>query len=79
MEANMNDPAKWGTRSGNDADPLPEDSTQGMAVLYSRLADGYARLWSPVIRPMAVPILHELPLHSAPCSGYGHGRRRADP
>src|SRR5207249_2791887 len=32
---------------------------------YSAIADPYARLWSPVIRPMALPILEMLPLGQA--------------
>src|SRR5437016_236068 len=46
-------------------DGLPDDPTQRMAVLYSRLAQAYARLWSPVIRPMALPLLRALPLNDA--------------
>jgi SAM-dependent methyltransferase len=51
--------------SDGTGDGLPDDPTQRMAVLYSRLAQAYARLWSPVIRPMALPLLRALPLHSA--------------
>jgi SAM-dependent methyltransferase len=39
--------------------------TPQLAAEYSALADPYSRLWSPVIRPMALPILEMLPLGQA--------------
>src|SRR2546428_13067418 len=39
--------------------------TPQLAAEYSAIADPYARLWSPVIRPMALPILEMLPLGQA--------------
>jgi SAM-dependent methyltransferase len=44
---------------------LSDDPTLRMAKLYSALAEPYAQLWSPVIRPMALPLLHNLHLQSA--------------
>src|SRR5256885_2136773 len=40
-------------------------ATPQLAAEYSALADPYSRLWSPVIRPMALPILEMLPLGQA--------------
>ena len=41
------------------------DESARLAVEYSSKADAYAHQWAPVIRPMALPLLHELPLGSA--------------
>ena len=40
-------------------------TTPQLAAEYSAIADPYSRLWSPVIRPMALPILEMLPLGQA--------------
>ena len=40
-------------------------ATPQLAAEYSAIADPYARLWSPVIRPMAQPMLEMLPLAKA--------------
>lgn len=42
------------------------DSSRELAAEYTRVAAAYARYWSPVIRPMALPLLRELPLAGAP-------------
>ena len=36
-----------------------------LAEEYSRKADAYASHWSPIIRPMAVPLVQQLPLDTA--------------
>lgn len=42
-----------------------ENPVAARAAWYSELAEGYARLWSPVIRPMAEHLLGALPLAGA--------------
>jgi len=39
--------------------------SRGLADEYSAKAEGYARLWSPVLQPLAGPLLDELPLAGA--------------
>ena len=41
------------------------DATETLAKEYSAKSVAYARLWSPVIRPMALPLLPALPLREA--------------
>src|SRR4051812_13092577 len=48
-----------------DPVPVPVDHAQQVAAAYSDSAEAYARLWSPVIRPMAQALLAALPLHDA--------------
>lgn len=40
-------------------------ATPELAAEYSGLADAYSRLWSPVIKPMGLPVLDMLPLAEA--------------
>jgi SAM-dependent methyltransferase len=41
------------------------DASGSLSAEYSRIARDYARQWSPVIRPMALPLLSALPLRGA--------------
>src|SRR5260221_2877614 len=41
------------------------DASETLAKEYTAKALAYARLWSPVIRPMALPLLPALPLRTA--------------
>ena len=41
------------------------DASENLADEYSAKSVAYARLWSPVIRPMALPLLPALPLQTA--------------
>jgi SAM-dependent methyltransferase len=41
------------------------DASEALAAEYAAKSAAYARLWSPVIRPMALPILPALPLRMA--------------
>jgi SAM-dependent methyltransferase len=41
------------------------DASQSLSAEYSAKSADYARHWSPVIRPMALPLLPALPLKSA--------------
>ena len=40
-------------------------ATQALAAEYSAKAAAYARLWAPVLQPLALPLLDALPLASA--------------
>src|SRR5262245_763573 len=48
-----------------DAQVPPDEPTSLRAALYSANAREYARLWSPVIRPMGRCLLHALPFAGA--------------
>jgi len=41
------------------------DASEALAEEYTEKSIAYARLWSPVIRPMALPLLPALPLPTA--------------
>lgn len=41
------------------------DSSRELAAEYARTAEAYEQYWSPVIRPMALPLLPKLPLARA--------------
>lgn len=47
------------------SEPTPPASGPGDEVPYDRIADGYARHWGPVIRPMAEAVLELVPLLDA--------------
>jgi SAM-dependent methyltransferase len=49
----------------SDPAPIPIDHTRQVAEAYSSSAGAYTLLWSPVIRPMAQPLLAALPLRDA--------------
>jgi ubiquinone/menaquinone biosynthesis C-methylase UbiE len=55
------------TRSAhaNPAEPPAEEQTRLLAERYSMRAGVYDALWSPVIQPMAEPVLRALPLAGA--------------
>jgi hypothetical protein len=46
-------------------EPSAEEQTRLLAERYSMRAKSYDALWSPVIQPMAEPVLKALPLASA--------------
>jgi SAM-dependent methyltransferase len=47
------------------SDPPPAQRTAELAARYSAAAEDYARLWSPVIRPMGQRLIRALPLADA--------------
>jgi ubiquinone/menaquinone biosynthesis C-methylase UbiE len=49
----------------SDPAPIAINHTRQVAEAYSSSAEAYSRLWSPVIRPMAQPLLAALPLRGA--------------
>ena len=51
--------------SADKAKTLSQRSEAALAAEYSQKADAYAQLWSPVIKPMAAPLLDALPIASA--------------
>jgi len=42
-----------------------KDASDKLTAEYSKKAGAYAKLWSPVLRPMALPLLERLPLAGA--------------